>query len=433
MSLAKQDVVLQQLEEQLKDYKTDYDKSQKQSSERRKCLMTIAEKVCDSKYGNMQLGGRNDMIKQTDFEIRDFIIRNVLDQKMRYTQSIIDLQKLYINEQREKEELANQVLKLREELVQAQNAYQNAIQANQTSNLGQMAAAAGVGAVGGAMVGAMNSHQNAKPEVDTKMPGKKDSNILINGSEVYDITKEYNKVNVYQLAILNAIGTFGYSETNDIVSECMKHVEAKETFIRQNINELVDFKMLTLDKISTPIRKTLSLYGLSDLGKAIYKKEYDKTPVKCEKVRLVEMHASINHAYCIKDTCKILGDLGYTNISMDAIANTIDVASSRRYVPDIIANFDSKTKTYWEVELGHHKDGDFFDKLDKATKVTDVIYIVVNDMQTWEKVKKQVVGYKLKLNQENRKVKLTVYLGTMTQLSKKSAFFQNPDCKFSMG
>lgn len=418
MSLGTRDIVNRQLEEQINGFEKDLESSNEKASIRRKCLMTIAEKVCDSQYGNMQLGGKNNLLKQSDYEIRDFIIKNVLEQKIKFTQNIRDLQKIYIESQREKEELGRRVLELEEELANARNVYQVNTTTSSFPPLQQNDA---------------NETSAIEPPPIENTENLKKEDMLISGSDVYNIDKEFGKINIYHLEVINAIGTFGYSETNDIVSECLKHMDVKETYIRQTIAELVDFNMLSLDKISTPIRKTLSLYGLTKLGEAIYKKEHDKKPVKCEKVKLVEMHASINHAYCIKDTAKVLADLGYRNICYDGPSNTIDVADGRRYVPDIIADFDDNTKTYWEVELGHHKDGDFFDKLDKATKVTNIVYVIVNDAQTWEKVKKQVVGYKLKLNKEGRKIKLTVYLGTMTQLSKKSVFFQNPDCKFIMG
>ena len=108
---------------------------------------------------------------------------------------------------------------------------------------------------------------------------------------------------------------------------------------------------------------------------------------------LKRQHSTLQHAYCIKDTATILEQLGYTNLSIDSSKNSIPVAGGRRYVPDIVADFSPTEKTYWEVELGHHKDGDFYEKISKAAKVSSVLYIIANDRDSYDKLKRQVGRY----------------------------------------
>ena len=101
-------------------------------------------------------------------------------------------------------------------------------------------------------------------------------------------------------------------------------------------------------------------------------------------------------------------------------------------MPDIIANFDANKKTYWEVELAHHKDGDFFEKLQKAAKVTDTIYIIAPDKPTFDKLKNQVGRYRADLIKKGLKTQLTIFIGTMNHL-KKREIFSNAECRVKIG
>lgn len=411
MALTKDDVIMRHLEEQLGESTNESKRNAAQAKKLRSCLSMIAEKVCDGEYGERQLSGKNLISTLDDIALRDFIIQNVNKQRIKFTRSIIELQKMYLQEQREKDELARQLLDEREEKEHYKKAYENAIHNCP---------------VNGSAIVAPTS-EKAKDE----KPGEK--NMVYYNKQPYDIEHVYNNTDVYQMSILKIIGENGYSETNDIVDACRNIDLGSETVIRDTMKLLVNNNLLEIESISTPIRRKLSLYSLTPIGIAIYKKEYGKAPVKDEKTRIKAMHATLQHGYCIKDTAKILGDLGYSDICIDSTKNAIEVANNRRYVPDIIASFDSRTKTYWEVELGHHHDNDFYEKLEKAAKITSILYIVVNDANTWEKLKKQITGYKLKLKQERRTIKLTVVLGTMIQLSKKDVFFNNPENKFVLG
>lgn len=450
MSLTTNEVIIRQLEEQLADYATDLDAARAQAKKLRSCMSTIAEKVCDSEYGKNQLSGKNAMTTLEDMALRDFIINNVLQQKIRFTKNIVDLQKTYLNEQKEKDAIAQQLIAERKEKEEYKRAYESLLKAREEEERQRMlnpgltaspqpsqqispseispGAAAAAGAAAGAVVGAGVVMKEEKEEE------KPDSNMVYYNKMPYDVNEVYNTVDVYQMKILQIIGENGFSETNDIVDKAAE-VEGlgSHTVIRDVMKTMVQNMLLEAESISTPIRRKLTLYSMTPIGIAIYRKEFGKKPVKDEKTRIKEMHATLQHGYCIKDTAKILGDLGYTNICMDSTKNAIEVANNRRYVPDIVANFDAKTKTYWEVELGHHKDPDFFEKMEKAAKVTSTVYIVVNDMQAWEKLKKQITAFKLKLKQEHRTIKLTIILGTMTMLSKKDVFFNNQENKFVLG
>lgn len=419
MSLTTNEVVVRQLEDQLENCEKEKKQVIAQLKKQRKCMQALAEKICDSEYGESQLNGKNMVSTLDDMELRDFIIKNVLRQRINFTKAIRDLQKIYLQEKEEKNKIAMQLLNEQKEKEEYKKAYETLVKEASENSSGISLP--------------LTPKSSIIPTISESVESA-DKNMVYYDKLPYDISEIYNALDVYQLSILKIIGESGYNETNDIIDTCATHTElGSNTLIRDNLKLMVANKILETESISTPIRRKLILYSITSIGAAIYKKEYGKLPIKDEKTRIKEMHATLQHGYCIKDTVKILEDLGYTEISMDSTKNAIEVANNRRYVPDIIANFDAKTKTYWEVELGHHKDGDFYEKLEKAAKVTSLVYIVVNDAQSWEKVKKQITGFRLKLKQEHRSMKLTVLLGTMMQLSKKDIFFNNPENKFVLG
>lgn len=431
MSLNSQQVVTRHLEEQLADFSEALDNSRSQTKKLRGYMTAIAEKVCDSEYGENQLSGKNQMSALDDIELRDFIIKNVLKQRINFTKNIRDLQKLCLQEQREKDEIAKQLIDAKKERDEYKLAYENLVKAKEEND--RLNIMNGNVASNTIVATGINNQNNKNQSAQVKTNDSNSSIVYYNNTP-YDINEVYNNVDMQQMKILEIMGENGFSETNDIVDKCAQLQElGSHTVIRDTMKTMTTNMLLETETISTPIRKKLTLYSMTPVGAAIYKKEFGRKPVKDEKTKIKEMHATLQHGYCIKDTAKILGDLGYSNVSMNSSENSIEVANNRRYVPDIVANFDAKTKTYWEVELGHHHDGDFFEKMEKAAKVTSTVYVVVNDVQTWEKVKKQITGFKLKLKQERRTIKLTIYLGTMTQLSKKNVFFDNPDNKFILG
>ena len=190
--------------------------------------------------------------------------------------------------------------------------------------------------------------------------------------------------------------------------------------------------MVENESISTFLRRNLSLYRLTQLGEAVYKRLTEKSPVKAQRDKLESQHSTLEHAYLIKDTASILETLGYTNVTYDSKDNQIQVAGGNRYVPDISADFSPTVKTYWECELGHHKDADFFEKLQKAAKVTDTLYVITPRKEVSDKMKKQIGRYKASVVTKQMKTQLIVFVGTISQL-KTRQLFSNKDCQIKIG
>lgn len=230
------------------------------------------------------------------------------------------------------------------------------------------------------------------------------------------VSDALEKMDEYQWGFLEVLGTTGLNEQVAIVEELSgRGVFGAESNIRRNLKAMIQNKILEQETLSTPIRSKITLLSLSKLGCRLFKERYGKDPVKDEKTRIKEMHATLPHGYCIKDTANTLETLGYQDVCMDSTKNVFQVADGRRYMPDITARFDGRM-TYWEVELGHHHDQDMADKLSKAALVAKTVYIVVDKMETKQKLKNQVNFFKKQAIRNKIPLDMTIYVGTMTEL-----------------
>lgn len=400
------DIFEMQMMSQTQKIEEEYKKATKEMKALRKNIETIAEKTCNFKYAQKQLGGPNKIFSMSNSDLRDFIILNIIEQKTNFMKSLEEVQTLYLEEIGENKELAQKVLELERKLQQQSS--QNPI------------------------INSSPSIDFSEKTEDTLPQQINLESILTIGGNVWDISQELQKINIYQEEIIKVMGGLGYSETRQIYDEVMKRLNIQETTLKNQLSGLLQNDIIESEDVSSFLRRNLNLYALTVLGEEMYKHLTGKNPVKAEKNKLKTQHSSLKHAYSIKDTATILEGLGYTNISIDSSANQIQVSGGNRYVPDIIANFDANKKTYWEVELAHHKDTDFFEKLQKAAKVTDTVYIIAPDRQAFDKLKNQIGRYKAEVIKKGIKTQLTIFIGTMNHL-KKREIFSNTDCKVKIG
>lgn len=393
-----------QKDAQIEKLEGEYNKEKSQSKKRRDIINYIAEKICDDKYAKNQLGGPNRIFAMSDIELRDFVVENFYSQKKDMAQLVKDIQQLYQGAKNQINELSTQILQLQKELAQAKEVQQ--VNPFQTS---------------------VQPKKEAKEtvEVDTK-------DVLVIGTQVIDVNEYLNKLDLYQEELIKVMGEFGYSEAKIIYERTKERTNTSDTTLKAKFSDIERKGLFEKEEVSTFLRKKLSLYSLNELGKTVYKKLTGQNPVVAEKDILKRQHATLQHAYCIKDTATILEQLGYTNISLDSSQNSIQVAGGHRYIPDIVADFSPTEKTYWEVELGHHKDGDFFEKISKAAKVTSVLYIISNDRDSYDKLRRQIGRYEAHVLQTDQNIKITIFLGTMNQLKQRN-IFTNPECKIKIG
>ena len=172
------------------------------------------------------------------------------------------------------------------------------------------------------------------------------------------------------------------------------------------------------------------LWSLTDVGKARFKKLYQKNPCLDEMSRIIKMHDNIDHGYLIKYTAKALEAGGHENVCMDSKVNRIDIGNGLSYTPDITADFQGR-KTFWEVERGNHHDQEFFKKMDKAALTTGGEIRIVVDKNT---TKAHVLSQANKYAEMKRKSKtnLTIVVGTLTEL-KSGRFLRLQDNRITVG
>ena len=455
-------VYVSQLQAQLDEYREDYKKQKGKADNRYKYMSMIAEKICSSEYGEKQLGGKNKILAMEDTELRDFIINDYNKQRADYIQTIKGLQEAYLQQKEQATTMAKQVLQLQEEKKKLEDTITLAKKAMQQKELATSSPSKSANAVSTSAEVETPQFGDVEDEtpqfegedINEEIPQFDDifkqaeatannDNILVFRNQAVDIQKTTEKLNEIKKDILYAIGHEGLSETN-LIKEWMekeKNVNATKTtkVLSDLIKEPEDgtdaMPLLQREKASTPIVPNRYMFKLNQLGKRIYKQVYKKAPVKCESEKLMQ-HASLQHGMCIRDTANLLANNSrFHNVKYFDEDNTFDVGGTEKYVPDITAENDKGELTFWEVELAHHNDADFFNKLEKATKVTDVLYIIAKDSAAQKILKRQVGRYISKKISKRDPKKLGMgkqktiyfYIFTMKELENKKIFQEDKE------
>lgn len=413
------DVYEKHLEEQVNEGNSALGKAQKKAKKLRSCLMEVAEKVCDNEYSDKQLGGPNQVMSLSDTDLRDFIIQNYYNQRSTMMDKQRKLQILYQTAVKEKETISQGYLKLKQENEALEKRVAD-LEYEVQHNTYAPASPLHVDSESFETVpeDSQNSFsQETYPEQDIRsIPDETVSNIVTIDAMPYDLNQIRGKMDQYQNILLKVLGDKGANETGDIINDCTETGEfPTESRIRKTLASLKENGLVEDRK--HPAQSNAQLSYLSELGKAMYEYMFKKKPCKDEIHRLCAMHDNIDHAYCIKQTCKILEKNGYTNVCMDNSQNVFEITKGKRYIPDIVAEFNGR-KTFWEVERGNHHDVDFFEKLDKAAVITGgTVYVVGDNMDTKEHLKKQINKYVLEKRKENSKMSFDIYLGTIAEVS----------------
>lgn len=434
MQLNTNDVITQQLSAQISELNEQLGIYKERASACHGYILDIAKQCCDDQYGATQLGGDNDFLKKSDAEMRDFIISNVRNQKTQLINSITTMQQEYITKSDQLDEYADKYLieKNRRESLEKKNvALQQQIQLME--------------AAGGKPVPPIDTDFKPAPpkqedafqatediSVAAPVVDRKGARKVFDGDDVYNLDDTIAKLNSMMEDVVRIIGNTGFSESTEIRKACIqKNQSLNDTTLRDLFDKLAELHVISQQDISTPIRSRFRLIGLTSLGDAIYKDLEGKNPKKSEMKMMEEMHASIKHGYCIKDTASILKEQGYKDVSYNDKDNTFKISGGRSYIPDITAKLDNDKK-FFELELGHHTNDDFAEKLDKAAKLTDTLFIIAPDAQTKESLRKQVFYYKQKVMKQGAEVRLVIYLGTMTELQKRRIFNNDDECKINV-
>lgn len=278
--------------------------------------------------------------------------------------------------------------------------------------------------------------KNSKNQQSTQ--NNQGGNVVFQDGQPFDIDKVLQRTDMLQREIIRIMGETGLNETKEIQAECLTQGKFTNTNkFREVLKLCKDNNLITETKNPVALRNQLVLNSLSDLGKVVYKRLFKKQPVVDEMTNIIRMHDNLIHGYNIKDTVTTLEGLGYLNVCMDAQKNAVKLPGGSTYIPDVVAevvnaNDKKRMKTYWEIELGNHHNNDFFDKLEKAAKVTKEVTIIVDKVDTKEHVAKQINDFGMNIKKQNKQITLVVYLGTLKEL-KDTQLFNNETNKFKIG
>lgn len=219
--------------------------------------------------------------------------------------------------------------------------------------------------------------------------------------------------------ILEAIGTQGYSKSNDILFWIEKNkVQYGKSNVFNSLTTLRKMGILNNESVSTGYRR-FYIFKLSLKGEKMFESYFKKQPVESEIDKIIRDHCNVTHGYTIKDACELLRNYhGCTNITMDRKIVSIKLPDGKTYIPDIVCNKDNK-EIYIEVELGTTPQFDFNNKCNKMMQVTNHLYFITDTDETIKKkLEGQISMWILSIGGKEKIKGNTIYLTTMTQLSK---------------
>lgn len=260
----------------------------------------------------------------------------------------------------------------------------------------------------------------AKPDINTnKKPPTPDTNTPV--LTIENVDAYMSSMTDIMWDIMEAIGTEGYAKSNDILNWLDNHYPTK--YAKSNVlNSLTTMKkmnIVTADNVSTGYRR-FQIFKFSQKGEQMFKAKFNKEPAESEIDKITRDHDNVEHGYTIKDACELL--LNYHNCTeavMDRAQVSIKLPGGETYIPDIVATKENGEKMYIEVELGNTPQKDFNNKCKKMLQVTKDLYFVTDvDETIRKKLEGQVSMWILSMGGKEKIAGTTVYLTTMTQLSK---------------
>lgn len=223
-------------------------------------------------------------------------------------------------------------------------------------------------------------------------------------SELFDdnIEDYINNLSYNQEFILGVIGRTGISRNPDLRTFLTKDEEGSKIYMKgrkfdysslsYDVSNLRDKGILLDEKINlggNSGSSNMIVFELSDIGKQCYKSAFNDDPVIAEKRRIVKDHASLEHAYLIKDSANVFRELGY-KVYTELSDVTFKVSNNRRKVFDFLIENDKKEIAHIEVERGTHNKDDFFDAMDKIYEITKSFYFITPNAQVKDKKTRQM-------------------------------------------
>lgn len=227
------------------------------------------------------------------------------------------------------------------------------------------------------------------------------------------ITEQYGDAEWH---VLQVIGKFGYSKTQDILNKCREIYPFDTEWKSKKALNTLRTAGGPLDSLSVtlPISKHNILVKLNDIGERIYETHFEEKPVKAEMDAVRAEHDNPEHGYGILDLKKVLDETGrYESVSCYNRQNPFDVeinGVALKYIPDLICK-GPKFTDYYEYERANHLQSDFNMKCNKMCKVTRFLNFVTDNIKSTKKINEQVKAWIETRKPETLK-NITIRIGT---------------------
>ena len=160
--------------------------------------------------------------------------------------------------------------------------------------------------------------------------------------------------------------------------------------IRMSIKALENLKIVEIAQIIDPLQNRVTACRLTLMGTQIYIDIYDKNPALSEWDVLEAEHESAEQGYgikCIADMFKVSGF--FKSVSNVRREDSIRIGKNVFYEPSIVT-VGSRFTSYFEYERGYRKQAYISAKLNKMSKATNVINILVPNLTVLKIIQNQV-------------------------------------------
>ena len=208
--------------------------------------------------------------------------------------------------------------------------------------------------------------------------------------------KEYeDKLNESNWAVLEVIGKMGlsrYTEIENAVFESEPSYTTNRVRIATEI--LANIGLLNKELIKNPLKGTLYVYQMTDMGSRIFKDKFGQMPVVSELDEIMSEHDNCVHGYGIRFIAEMLKDTGEYKEVCDTNRKTpIKLGGGIAYIPDIVCTDNNGAKMYIEYECANHTQTNFNAKCNKMCKVTSVLNFVAPNRDAVTKLMKEVENW----------------------------------------
>lgn len=204
--------------------------------------------------------------------------------------------------------------------------------------------------------------------------------------------------------VLTAIGTEGVSKLTQISEKMKEALSLSADTVRRVAADLGEQGVLEPMTCSgAPHMKKVRLYRMTELGKLVYEKLYQKKPVESEVEALLREHGTILHGYGIMETALLFensayvrkrnGRVIYLNGRKRIPAGEDKDGNSLFFIPDITIRYPSGSVQYIEYETNDTAGESFIRKCRKYSRVTKNLFFVVPSRADLATILKRIDGW----------------------------------------